>query len=213
MRAPTSGGLAPHALALAVGLSACANPAVDARIEALGEEPLPDLADFSYHRPGQPCVLCHGEYEEEEPIMTVAGTIFQTPTKRIPVENARVRVWDSSGGPPRDKLTNCVGNFWFTKEEWNPLFPLHIEVEYQIEGDDDYRVQPMLSRVGREGSCAGCHQDTSDPHTQFSPGRVFCSGDEATKFRRIREDCPVPPPVDTTQPPPPDAGAGDGGGL
>jgi len=194
---------APTILVLAACVIGCANPAVDDRIEALGEEPLPDLNDFSYHRPGQPCVLCHGEYEEEDPIMSIGGTVFQTPKKRIPVENARVRVWDSSGEPPRDKLTNCVGNFWFTKEEWNPLFPLHIEIEYQLEGDDDFRVQPMLSRVGRDGSCAGCHQDTPEPNTQYSPGRVYCTQDEATKFRRIREDCPVPPPVEQPAAPEP----------
>ena len=37
-------------LALAPLAAACANPAVDARIEELGEEPNPDLTDFQYHR-------------------------------------------------------------------------------------------------------------------------------------------------------------------
>ena len=184
-------------LALAPLAAACANPAVDARIEELGEEPNPDLTDFQYHRAGQPCVLCHGEYEEEEPIMSVGGTIFQTRQKRIPVDGAVVRVWDSSGEAARTTTTNCVGNFWFPKEEWDPLFPLHVEVEYTVlvDGNPTKKIQPMAGRIGRDGSCAACHADSKP--TQGTPGRVFCTADETAAFPSIPADCPIQPDVVT----------------
>jgi hypothetical protein len=182
-------------------LAACANPAVDARIEALGEEPLPDLADFQYHRAGQPCVLCHGEYEEEEPIMSIGGTIYQKAGSLLPADRVTVLVWDSSGDAnlPRSAVTNCVGNFFFTKEEFNPVFPLHVEVSYEVVGSDDPRKQPMATRIGREGSCAGCHSEPPSELgsvTQASPGHVFASPNADTEFPPIAADCPVPPPTE-----------------
>ena len=176
-------------------LAACANPAVEARIEALGEEPNPDLQDFQYHRPGQPCVLCHGEYEEEEPIMSLGGTIYQRLDDAMPVDGAKVIVYDSSGDPPRTATTNCVGNFWFAKEDYDPLFPVHVEVRYPL-ADGTERLTPMNSRIGRDGSCASCHVIVGDKlHTQSSPGRVFCTEDPTLFIKPVRTDCPVPPPL------------------
>lgn len=181
----------------AAGATGCANPIVDDRIEALGDEPLPDLEDFQYHRAGQPCVLCHGEYEAEGPIMSVGGTIYRSRQSRVPVEGALVKMWDAFGAT-HTAVTNCVGNFWVEKDVFDPAFPVHVEVEYflaeELEKDEPKaKVQPMASRVSRDGSCAGCHQDLPTA-TQFSPGRVFASPDEAAIFPPISANCPVPPP-------------------
>jgi hypothetical protein len=186
---PACLGATPAFVAACLALG-CANPAVDSRIEALGEEPNPDLQDFQYHRPGQPCVLCHGEYEEEDPVMSVGGTIFQTPMNRLPVEGAVIRIWDSAG-ETRTATTNCVGNFWIPKEEWDPLFPLHVEVEYQAAGSDTFRVEPMATRISRDGSCATCHQDMTPKTQQYTPGWVYCTVDPTFQFRPVSQDCPV----------------------
>jgi len=177
---------------LAVVAAGCANPIADDRIEALGDEPLPDLEDFQYHRAGQPCVLCHGEYESEGPIMSVGGTIYRTRASRVPVEGARVKIWDAFG-ETYEAITNCVGNFWVEKDVFDPSFPLHVEVSYVLQGDDEPKSQPMTSRVSRDGSCAGCHQDLPQP-TQYSPGRVFASNSEDDEFPAVSPNCPVPPP-------------------
>jgi hypothetical protein len=175
----------------------CANPVVDDEIDALGDEPLPDLEDFQFHRAGQPCVLCHGEYEAEGPIMSVGGTIYRSKLSKVPVEAAKVRIWDAFGAF-WETSTNCVGNFWVEKEDFDPAFPLHVEVAYKLEGEDLLKAQPMASRIGRDGSCAGCHQDIPSP-SQYSPGRVYASPDATDVFPPISSTCPVPPPQD---PPP-----------
>ncbi|MEJ7732392.1 MAG: hypothetical protein WKG00_24705 [Polyangiaceae bacterium] len=182
---------------LLAGAWGCANPVIDDKIEALGDEPLPDLEDFQFHRAGQPCVLCHGEYESEGPLMSVAGTLYQSRASKVPVENATVRIWDSFGAT-WETTTNCVGNFWVEKEDFDPAFPLHVEVVYQLAGAGPPKAQPMATRISRDGSCAGCHQDIASP-TQFSPGRVYASPNPADAFPPISSTCPVIPPQD---PPP-----------
>jgi hypothetical protein len=181
---------------LLVGPASCANPVADDRIEALGDEPLPDLEDFQFHRAGQPCVLCHGEYEAEGPIMSVGGTIYRSQLSKVPVEGATVRIWDAFGAT-WETSTNCVGNFWVEKEDFDPAFPLHVEVEYLVVGDEIPQSQPMTSRIGRDGSCAGCHMDLASP-TQYSPGRVYASSNPAHVFPPISSLCPVPPPQEGT---------------
>jgi hypothetical protein len=173
-------------LACALAATSCGNPAVDARIEALGEEN-PNVEPSQYHRPGQPCVLCHSEYEGEEPLMSVGGTIFGTSGERVPVEGVIVKMWDSSGSY-FEAVTNCIGNFYVEKEKWDPNFPLHVEMEYPVPGAVDpetgqteTRVISMGTRISRDGSCAGCHVDNKldMSATQGSPGRVYCV-DQAT---------------------------------
>jgi hypothetical protein len=164
------------ALAIAASLLAasCGNPAVDVRITALGEEK-EGVEPGQHHRPGQPCVLCHSTYGGAEPIMTVAGTIYAAPAPAgaaIPVEGAVVQLIDGFGNKSPVATTNCAGNFWLTEEQWNPGFPLLVEIVCTKDGGSEVR-QTMATRIARDGSCAGCHYD-SEPN-QGTPGRVYCS--------------------------------------
>ena len=163
-----------HVVALLVALAAgCGNRAVGARIEALGEED-PNVRRGEFHRPGQPCLLCHGEYERNEPIMTVAGTVYAFPTSDdpLPVEGVTVKLTDAFG-ETFEKNTNCVGNFFITKEEWRAAFPLRAELEYPVPGSlESTRRVVMSTRINRDGSCAGCHVGARD---QDSPGWVTCA--------------------------------------
>jgi hypothetical protein len=179
--------------ALTFSLSACGNPAIDARIEALGEEKA-DVPPSEFHRPGQPCVLCHSTYEAAEPEITVGGTIFASPSKTLgvlptAVEKATVTLIDAEG-EVRTVTTNCAGNFFLTKEQWNPSFPLRVEVSYPAPGGGTQvkPAPPMSSRISRDGSCAGCH---AGPVNQGTPGYVFCEENPVTPF-------PVPKCVGTT---------------
>ena len=182
------------ALGLSIALGACSSPAVDARIEALGEE-VPGVEPSEYHRAGQPCVLCHSTYEGASPAISVGGTIYAVKAAReedlIPIENARVRITDSFG-ETREALTNCVGNFFLTKEDWSPAFPLSAEIEFTTPGSpgDAAKRVVMNTRISRDGSCAGCHSGPTSPTT---PGWVFCAGSQpATPFLKPAS-CPVPP--------------------
>lgn len=165
------------------GAAACGNPAVDARIDALGGE-LDGVEPGEYHRPGQPCVLCHGKYGGAEPLMSVGGTIFATKIasdsdQPVPVEGITVSFIDAAGISAK-ATTNCIGNFFISKEDYDPSFPLHVELEYQLDGGTPRR-SPMNSRISRDGSCAGCHVGAPN---QGSPGIVYV----------VTSNSPFPPP-------------------
>lgn len=185
------------ALALAPALlAACSNPVEDARIAALGPED-PAVPPSDVHRPGQPCLLCHGPYKGASPEMVVAGTIYgyaydsdNKTADPIPVEGASVELHDAYGDTPINQQTNkkleiktnCAGNFYVTKDEWNPGFPLSVALTCP-DGMMGLRV-PMTSRISRDGSCAGCHDGNPDfkAHdgeapgpNQGTPGWVYCT--------------------------------------
>lgn len=170
----------------AVALAGCGNPVVDSRIAALGEED-PNVAASEFHRAGQPCVLCHSEYEGASPELSIGGTVFATVADQIPVNNVRVTLTDAVG-ETRTVPTNCVGNFHILKTEWNPQFPLQASVTYDLPSavagmPPVVRQNPMNSRISRDGSCATCHTGN---RTQASVGWVFCE-----------EMQPVPPFTET----------------
>jgi hypothetical protein len=172
----------------AVGAVGCGNPVQDAKIDALPPEVV-GVPEGEFHRPGQPCLLCHSDYGGD-PTFSVAGTIFAFDAKEatdepVPVEGAVVTIYDTTG-VPHTKATNCVGNFYFTADEWQPIFPLAVVV------DADKPTKPashahvtMDSRVNREGSCAGCH---FLQRSQVSPGWVYLTSDHTIPFK-VRPTC------------------------
>lgn len=151
-------------------LSGCQSPVQDDEIEAWGGEE-PGVPPSEFHRPGQPCVLCHGEYQGDEPIISVGGTVFATPTKARPVGGVKVTLIDSDG-QVASKTTNCIGNFFFTPDEFTPVFPLRAEIECPIPGATTTKRFVMGTRIGRDGSCASCH---NGPPAPDSPGWIYCS--------------------------------------
>ncbi len=154
--------------AIGVASAGCGNPVIDKRIEDLGPE-IEGVEPGEFHRPGQPCVLCHSSYEGAEPEMAVGGTIFATPNRKLPVDKVTVTLTDALGDS-RSATTNCIGNFFIKKEDWDPAFPLKAEVVYGVPGTDQLKAVTMESRISRDGSCAGCHVGTRN---QGSPGWVW----------------------------------------
>lgn len=156
-------------LAMLAMLGACADPVVDDRIDALGGE-VDGVGPGPTHRPGQPCLACHSDDGGGQgPTMSVAGTVYQKRNRDIPAWGAVVRVSDAAGGHFETRA-NCAGNFYITTSDWDPVFPLGVEV-------DDTELPepvPMESHIGREGACAGCHVVTAGP---TSPGRVYLFDD------------------------------------
>ena len=125
-----------------------------------------------YHRPGQACLACHGEF-------TTAGTVYLRATDSVGVEGAEVVITDATGWEIRVP-TNRAGNFMVEVKgdrEESPDrekgelkvprrldFPISVRVIY---GDVE---QVMRSRAHREGSCAVCHDRRV---TEESVGRIY----------------------------------------
>jgi hypothetical protein len=185
----------------ALCLFGCGNPVVDVKIAALGGEVI-GVEPGEYHRPGQPCLVCHGVYGGASPLMSIAGTIFASPIDKLPTPapGVNVVITDAFGnkngkGPtetPPERKTNCVGNFFFRKDELNPGFPLEAKIECPTKpGSDETAGIYMSSRISREGSCGACHQGARD---QGSPGWVYCVEDPAkSPFDPPGTECPGVP--------------------
>jgi len=172
----------------ALGLMACESPVNDDQITCLGGEQ-PGVPTSAFHRPGQPCIVCHGDYQGDKPIMAVAGTIFATPSNPVPVEGVRVRLTDSAGST-KDATTNCIGNWWIDSDAWMPAFPLRAEIVCPSTAPDDPDQPPrrlvMGTRITRDGSCAGCH---IGPPAQDSPGWIFCGKTMPQPPYRVKDSC------------------------
>ncbi len=182
---------------------ACSNPVIDAQIEALGGEQA-GVEEGPFHRPGQPCLLCHSKYFGA-PEFSVAGTIFadQKGASFKTVEDVEVVLTDSIG-VSKTYTTNCIGNFYVFKDDWDPQFPLAAEIRYPVydpatgekmtevvtvNGEEQIRtirkVKAMGSYISRDGSCAHCHSlyghgPTVDPLGEplyyNSAGWIYCNG-------------------------------------
>jgi len=177
-------------IALLIGAAAflsCADPVQSDAVSALGNE-TSGVPKGEFHRAGQPCVTCHGEGGPASDVpFTVAGTVFAQPKREVGVESAEVRMTDSDGTKYTAK-TNCVGNFFVKPEDWQPKFPILVEV-----AKNNLR-RSMQSAIGREGSCAGCHTvdlDPSDPLSQVDHIYLFASDEPGSPEGSA--DCPVDP--------------------
>jgi hypothetical protein len=186
--------LVAHA-ALSLGtlgaLGGCGNPVIDQKVAALPPE-VAGVKESEWHRPGQPCLLCHGPYGGAKPEMSLAGTVFATPGKSpTPVGDVTVTITDSFGDV-KTKKTNCIGNFFITAEEWQPGFPLAAKIEYPAVSGSGTTPAYMSTRIGREGSCAACHQGRRG---EDSPGSIYCLDATTDPFPKPAHDCPgVPSP-------------------
>jgi hypothetical protein len=149
-----------------VGGAACSDPVRDQAIAALGDE-APGVEPGPLHRPGQPCLACHGD-THEAPVFSVAGTVYARAQGRVPVAKATVELVDSDAHH-FNATTNCAGNFFIRPDEFQPHYPLWVTVAVGSQTLD------MESPMFREGSCAVCH---SDPKGPASAGHAYFLLDE-----------------------------------
>ncbi len=185
MRALRFASIAISVVAFALG--ACSDPVPDGQIAALGDEAA-NIPIGQYHRAGQPCVTCHSSRgpASNQPF-AVAGTIFATSSNPTGVEDAFVGLTDTTGSSFVTK-TNCVGNFFVRKEEWDPAFPVFVRV-YKAGA-----ARTMQGQIGRERSCAYCHKDPRGVITKLSSvGHIYLygNGDNVPP----PQNCPVNPTV------------------
>jgi hypothetical protein len=144
----------------AVLLGAC-DPVQNDAIAALGGEtgghPGPQ------HRPGQPCLLCHDGALGDPAEFSIAGTVYLRPTGVEPAQGATVEL-KAADGASFEVVTNRAGNFYVSPDQFSPKFPLQTTVALQG------RNVAMLTNIGRDGSCAGCHFQPAGPS---SAGQVY----------------------------------------
>lgn len=192
-RGQGGGLMAALACVLLLALPGCGNPSFDVQIEQL---PPDTVGPGPNHRPGQPCLLCHGPYKGASPQMSLAGTVFKTITTQdtygLPPDYAEytaalkeatglqgvsIKVYDPSGKINGVLPTNSrqvelksleSGNFFFKTIEFSPNFPLGARMDCPDVGQQF----TMISRISRDGSCNGCHALRKD---QGSPGWLECN--------------------------------------
>jgi hypothetical protein len=102
------------------------------------------------HRPGQPCLVCHGGSGPGSPQWAVAGTVYLDEVGTSPLVGGTVTVTDATGSE-RALGTNEAGNFYISTDDWQPVYPLHVKLQ-----SGNQTIQ-MNSRINGNGSCADCH--------------------------------------------------------
>jgi hypothetical protein len=157
-------GLLLACLVLAAG---CSDPVNDDAQSALGGEK-PGVPKGPLHRPGQPCLVCHGGWGPASPVFSLAGTVYQNEGGTTPIADALVKLIDSKGRV-HQAVTNCAGNFFVMQADFDPAFPVWAKVVFGQLGGKPFE-KPMGSPIYREGSCGKCH---SDPRGPTSPGHVY----------------------------------------
>lgn len=155
-------------LLFALALVAC-DPVHADQVDALGGETA-GVRKGPLHRPGQPCLVCHDGALGDPPEFSVAGTIFQTQDKTAAASGALVTL-TGSDGRSTTTTANQAGNFYLSPNEFTPAYPMKVSVTYGGVKVD------MVSRIGRDGSCATCHTSKAGPS---SAGPVFVPADGVT---------------------------------
>lgn len=183
-------------VALVLG-AACADPVHDDEVAALGPE-APGVPPGPTHRPGQPCLVCHGGSGPASLQFSIGGTAYETqmvpladggaPASSAPLVGASVQLTDSSDlGDASDAssvstatqttTTNSVGNFYILESDWAPVFPIGgLGPSHQIQicagscVSTTVAKASMLTAIGRDGSCADCHFSPPGP---LSPGPLY----------------------------------------
>lgn len=152
--------LEPLAVLAALALSAAS---LSCRYDPVPQEIIDDLgpeqgtADAN-HRPGQPCVVCHGPYGGVAPQMAFGGTLYAFDPDNnviVPAPGVNVTVFDSAGDS-RIACSGPSGNFYLEQQNWvDVAYPLKVRAGSV----------PMTSLIGRDASCGGCHRapDPDDP--------------------------------------------------
>jgi hypothetical protein len=147
----------------------CGDPVHDTEVDALGPED-PNVPQGPLHRPGQPCVECHGGAGPGRMVMSFGGTIYEQAAAKKPAVAAIVKLIDANGQSHLSE-TNCAGNFFVQIVDWAPAFPVHASISYGAFSDE------MRTHIGRNGSCAFCHQGVDGPS---SVQHIYLS-DDATQ--------------------------------
>lgn len=179
---PSVLALAAAALSAAAAVSCNLDPVHKTTVSDLGPERAEDYpTESEFHRPGEPCAVCHSKSGPADSEFLLGGTIFWGP-KRYDrrVDGAYVRIKDARK-VTKCFVTNCNGNFFVRPTDFEKLtFPLLVSVERTVDPKDPASkrlvFKEMGGHIGREASCATCHMMNFKDFA--SPGQIYMYGTE-----------------------------------
>jgi hypothetical protein len=145
-----------------LGSSGCVDEIHVLQVQALGPED-PNVPPGPLHRPGQPCLECHGGEGPSKTQFSFGGTVYMSPGSKAPAVGASVQVEDSNGAVVVAQ-SNQAGNFFVSIIDWEPKYPTWQQVSLGS------MTQIMATHSGREGSCAFCHANQAGP---TSAGQIY----------------------------------------
>ncbi len=148
-------------LALAAFFAACDPVHSDAQ-DALGGE-APGVRRGPLHRPGQPCITCHDGAIGDPNAFSVAGTVYTDATGKTAAQGVVVELTGSDKKSYRT-TTNAAGNFYVEPNQFEPVYPMTVV----LDPDSQYPTL-MTSAIGRDGSCADCHNTRGPGPTSAGP--------------------------------------------
>ena len=151
------------AVGLATALAACVDESHELQVQSLGGE-APGVSPGPLHRPGQPCLVCHGEAGPSSNTFVMAGTVYAVQGQSAPAAGAQVVIVDSAASVFTIN-TNEAGNFYIPTGVWSPVMPTWVP---QITLGKTTAI--MQTHISRAGSCADCHTLNPSP---TSPGPVY----------------------------------------
>jgi hypothetical protein len=152
------------ALSAATGPFACVDEEHNEEVQKLGPEQ-PGVPKGPDHRPGQPCVTCHGGSGPASLQFSIGGTVYDVQGGSTPSVGAKVLVEDVDGHLCT-ATTNTVGNFYVTLDQCAPHYP----TQPTVAPADGAIPISMVTHVSRDGSCADCHYNPIGP---ASAGPVY----------------------------------------
>ena len=153
--------------------TSCVDATHDAQVQALGGE-APGVPPGPKHRPGQPCLLCHGEAGPASGLFSVAGTVYETQGQTAPAVGADVTLLDDRGQMAKAG-TNGAGNFFLTPSSFSPIFPVNVSVQQGMSPRADdagaHRARWVLRGLSREPSRADLDGPGLREHGHATGGR------------------------------------------
>jgi hypothetical protein len=143
--------------------ASCFDPVHSDDVAALGGEKA-GVREGPTHRPGQPCLVCHGGSGPGSPEFEIAGTIYESSLDpSAPAEGVEIVVTDVTGKVIPLPASNRAGNFYLEKDRQTLYYPLTIELRSPLITDQPAGSKVMVSPIGRNGGCAFCHVDNILP--------------------------------------------------
>jgi len=155
--------------ALLVALGGCGDPVHDRAVDTLGPEK-PGVPPGPDHRPGQPCLTCHGGQGPSSFVMSFGGTVYTYLGADTTAGGAVVHVVDDQMRT-FETPTNCAGNFWIPARRFQPVFPVQVAIQWGSA------TAVMRTEMRLDGSCNFCHVQ---PESGASPGQVWMLADGVT---------------------------------
>jgi hypothetical protein len=151
-------------LVVVVAAAGCVDEVHDQEVAALGPE-APGVPPGPLHRPGQPCITCHGGSGPAKLQLSIGGTVYDVEGQSAPSVDTTVTVEDIDGHY-WNATTNAAGNFYVTYTQFAPHYP----TEPTVTPSDGSTPIAMATHIARDGSCADCHANPAGP---TSAGPVF----------------------------------------